>query len=766
MNNSLLSNYTNYLSIWKNIIFRVDIHLIWWCNFKCVMCDNWKNKIELNYSYEDLQKFILVLKKNYNCNYIRFHWQEPGLYRRLSDLVIFVKKLWIRVGIKTNWWLISSEILIRLLKWWLDELYLSIDSANPEIHDKIRWVNGSFNKNVDIIIKAKKINPNLKIYINSVVMRLNFEELDKMVDFWKKYNLDRISFVFLNDKNRKDIANINLSKSEFNSFFKNQVVNIFKKSKELNVVVDFSPFLLGLSGENNEHIISELENNLSKYVHEIEAFFIWDYGKYFYDSYGCFWPLDHASINYNWDMYGCCVIERDSPNSVWNILKDDLCNLWDSDKYEKFRQNSNEFCSHSLKCASNFSARKFLFKNIYFNKQLYDINSPLSYYRYLKCFQDNAEEVKNEIKSKKLKEILLYFFDNLSFYRNLLLKNWIKRGELEKINSVNFIKNLPILSKDIFIKNYDEIKNLSIWKNVLNWKTSWNSWVKLDFLYPLDFKRYIKQIAIFSKEFWFTYNDYYFSITPMNCNQTIINSIKEPDYVRKIYVPTTTKFDFSENYFVSVLEVFNNNLNIKYIHTDSKYLLYIILWFKKYNLDIPKIRWISLSYSYTNKTLKEFIKKEFDCIVSDNYWCSEVWPITLEDNWIKDIFWDNIILENIYGKIIISDLDNYFYPFIRYENWDMWSSDLGNVDIFWKDTQALNWKTLKNIDNFFYDNFPNILSYQFGQNNLDYISIGKVEEIELKEKVKQYFWKSYKINKIWENFFLKISECSKFKIIN
>ncbi|MCI5118517.1 MAG: hypothetical protein D3913_11295 [Candidatus Electrothrix sp. LOE1_4_5] len=58
---------------------------------------------------------------------------------------------------------------------------------------------------MDVIVKSKKINPDLRIYVNSVVMRENYKMLPKMVDFGGKYKLDRVSFVFLNDKNRRDI---------------------------------------------------------------------------------------------------------------------------------------------------------------------------------------------------------------------------------------------------------------------------------------------------------------------------------------------------------------------------------------------------------------------------------------------------------------------------------------------------------------------------------------------------------------------------------
>jgi hypothetical protein len=80
----------------------------------------------------------------------------------------------------------------------------------------------------------------------------------------------------------------------------------------------------------------------------------------------------------------------------------------------------------------------------------------------------------------------------------------------------------------------------------------------------------------------FTFNDYFFSITPLNCNQTIINSLKEPDYVKKVYI-NITDFSFQKEQFEKINEIFSNNKDIKYIHTDPKYLFYVYLLFEKFS---------------------------------------------------------------------------------------------------------------------------------------------------------------------------------------
>lgn len=727
------------------------------------MCDNWKREVVLNFTQEDILNIILKLKRDYNCNYVRFHGQEPTMYNKLEDLIQFSKKLWLKVAIKTNWWLLSDKRLVTILKYWLDELYLSIDWPNPEIHDEIRWVKWSFAKNIDIIKKAKKINPKLKIYINSVVMKSNFDSLDDMVDLWKKYGLDRVSFVFLNDKNRKDIDHINLTKPEFFNFFKENVLHIYNKAKLFNINVDFSPFLWELVWKDNDYIIDKLQH-IEKYDKEINSFYMWNYWKYFYDKYGCFWPLDHCSINYNWDMYGCCVVERNSSVSVWNVLENDISEIKNSDKYNDYRQKSNNNCGYASKCASNFYTRKSLFRDIYLYDDLYDKSKPQNYYRYLKelFYEDN--KVLNDIKLKKLKDLLLHFYFNLPFYKDLLEKENIFENDLKQIIDFSILNKLPILDKEILNQNTYEIKQLSLWKEVLDWKTSGNSANIFKFVYPLDFKRFIKQIAIFSEESGFTYRDSYFSLTPINCNQKIINSIDEPEYVKKIYI-SISNFYFDSEYFVKIYDIFLKNKSTRFLHWDSKYLLYLILWFKKFDLPLPKLEGISLSYSYTNKSLKEFIKKSFNCEVYDNYWCSEVWPISIDLNWKKQVFPDNILFEEINKEFIITDLDNNIFPFIRYKNGDLWSYNWKKIDFYGKKNQSINWKDLKDLDDFFYENFREILFYQFDGNKLFYKSINNFDQWLLKTNIDKFLWESFEVYEIWDNDFFELGDCSKFKTI-
>ena len=313
------------------------------------------------------------------------------------------------------------------------------------------------------------------------------------------------------------------------------------------------------------------------------------------------------------------------------------------------------------------------------------------------------------------------------------------------------------------IKNYDEIKKIDL-KNSIIAQTSWTSWKRLTFFYPLDFRRYIKQIAIFSEESNFIFWDAYFSLTPDNCNQMILDNIETPYYVKNTQIQTPLDFDFWDAYFYLLKDFFKKYKDIKFLHSDPKYLLYIILWFRKYNIPLPKLDFILLTYSYANKNLKKYIKKSFSCEIFDNYWSSEVWPISLDKNGKKEIFGDNIIIESINLKIITSDLDNYSFPFIKYFNWDLWKINWKQIFIFWREGENFMWKNLKEIDDFFYENFSEIISYQFLNDNLLYISDKTIDNRKLNTSISTFFKKNIKALRLKDSFF-SLNNFSKFKFI-
>lgn len=723
------------------------------------MCDNWKQKYEVNFTKAEFKKIILTLKLKFRCDYIRFHGQEATLYKDLNDLIEFSKKMKMRVALKTNGWLLTDTRLYKALDIGLDELYLSVDSSESKLHDEIRWIPGSFDKNIDLVKKTREYAPSVWVYFNSVVMRQSYKTLPALLDVCQKYGVMRQSFVFLNDKNRKDIGHVNLSKQEFEDFFKNEIPEIYKKSIQHNIPVDFSPFVSQFVGEKPEKILSMLRSPDEHITYQIDNFYRGIYGQDFYDRYGCQGPIDHASLNYNWDMFGCCVVERDRSNKVWNILKDDLGALWNDSRYKLYRHRSNYSCSYGHKCASNFQTRKSLFQDTYLNEEVFDMNHPYNYYRYIKEIWNETPEVLCERRDKKINLLIEQISKNIPQYEQEV------KGASEKFSTEKFSR-LSFLSKNKLSELYDFIDNsIKHDESIMKGHTSGSSGFRLDFLAPCNFRRYVKQIAMFSQVSNFWFYDWYYSITPTNCHQTSVNKWELPVYVKKQYI-WIEDFTFSREAFDEIRSSFDSRA-YKYIYADSKYLLYIILLYKTYSTKLPSIDHIFLSYTHTNRWLKEFINSSFWSPITEIYGCSEVWPIAYSLWETYQIFWDNLIVEEHDWELVVTDLENSFFPFIRYKNGDECKITGNMLEFTWKKWQEITWKSITSIDTIVYKSFPEIIYYQFIGKNFLYYAENTVDKVEVWKLLIEELEKEYIIEELGSHQFFEISpDCWKYKSIN
>lgn len=245
--------------------YKINLHILEACNYSCRHCFSHFDSGR-TLSVDEWKQIVDNCRKGINVCEYNIAGGEPLMYRKLPELVRYIKQTGADCSIITNGFLMTDE--------WIKEnaaLYktigFSIDSFNPETlirqgrcNAKGEILTGERLKHICEFIK--ECNPECKIKINTVVTKLNLEEnISKIieefgipVDRWKILKIKRFSNnAFSND----DIC---ISDSEFDSFVKrntgflrpdcaNEVI-VEHSMSGAYIIIDANGYLLDNSREN------------------------------------------------------------------------------------------------------------------------------------------------------------------------------------------------------------------------------------------------------------------------------------------------------------------------------------------------------------------------------------------------------------------------------------------------------------------------------------------------------------------------------------
>lgn len=108
---------------------------------------------------------------------------DPNIAKRIKAL----KEINVpTVNITTNTNLMNTKHIKNILKTSLDEIYISINSLKPKVFEEIQKKLNFNNviENTHLLIKEKdRINSHLKIRMQIILQKLNFEEKDEFIRY-------------------------------------------------------------------------------------------------------------------------------------------------------------------------------------------------------------------------------------------------------------------------------------------------------------------------------------------------------------------------------------------------------------------------------------------------------------------------------------------------------------------------------------------------------------------------------------------------------
>lgn len=155
------------------------------------MCNIKHNPQQDTLPLDNFKKLIDELS-DMGCIYVSLSGGEPLLIKDILSYVSYARAKLAFVNLVTNGYLVSEEFAkdIEIIK--LDSISISIDALGKN-NDRIRGMEGAFDKAISGIKILKAYAPSVRIVVNTVISRRNLEDITELVDLteglgvWHKF---------------------------------------------------------------------------------------------------------------------------------------------------------------------------------------------------------------------------------------------------------------------------------------------------------------------------------------------------------------------------------------------------------------------------------------------------------------------------------------------------------------------------------------------------------------------------------------------------
>lgn len=167
------------------------------CNLKCPLCLKGRNEVVRNNPDIDVDFFRTVLDelKYYDPRLQLWNYGEPLLHKNIYQIVSSIKNDFSDCSISTNGTVMNGRLAKAILNSGITEIIFAIDGISQESYGKYR-VGGVLKNvlnNLGIISEQKKKSKcDIKITVQFIIFKHNFDEIPKLGEFFYPMGVDNI----------------------------------------------------------------------------------------------------------------------------------------------------------------------------------------------------------------------------------------------------------------------------------------------------------------------------------------------------------------------------------------------------------------------------------------------------------------------------------------------------------------------------------------------------------------------------------------------
>lgn len=210
----------------KPFLQNFHIELTSKCNERCIHCYIPHEKKDTDIEY-DLMMNVLNQCKEMGVMTLVFSGGEPMLHPNFCKFLKCAKDLDFNVTILSNLTLLNDEIIAALKYKHIACVNVSLYSMEPEVHDAITTVKGSFEKTKNNILRL--IDNNIAVQINCPVMKQNKNSFHEVIIWGQDHKCSVVTDYIIMGRSDCTIDNLN------NRLSKDDMRYVIEKIAENNV---------------------------------------------------------------------------------------------------------------------------------------------------------------------------------------------------------------------------------------------------------------------------------------------------------------------------------------------------------------------------------------------------------------------------------------------------------------------------------------------------------------------------------------------------
>lgn len=296
----------------------VKVKLNYGCNLKCEMCKHWRETREAPLPIARFRAALTELAA-LGCLKIHFSGGEPLLRPQVPALTAHATALGMRVNMTTNGTLVDKDLARRLIESGLRAVNVSLDSPDRHVHDQVRGEKGAWKKTTRAIEYLRRYahKGKLEIRLNTVVSRTNYAGLAALPDLAAGLGVDGLNLIPVDDHCGEHLS---LRKRDLEHYNAAVAPALAERALSLGL----------MRTEREAYPFGHSPADLARARH----------GRYalgWYDAHPCFAPWTHSLIDFNGQVFVCCMT-RDQIPPLGNLRTQSFTEIWEGPGYARIRQ--------------------------------------------------------------------------------------------------------------------------------------------------------------------------------------------------------------------------------------------------------------------------------------------------------------------------------------------------------------------------------------------------------------------------------------------